>query len=163
MASPLILINLVLKGEPVPFQRARANGAHRYNDPKYADYKKALANVIKGYYANLRADVIQVKEPGRREYIKQNRFGLILLVYQVKDKGDRDNYTKTVQDALQDSGVIGDDVQIDWGFEAKFVDADAPRIEMILIRSPQHWSKMIKIIVNYIKATVRTCDDLFNY
>jgi len=50
------------------------------------------------------------------------------------NRGDIDNFIKTVQDALQDAGVVADDAQIDSVSGVKLIDKNNPRIEIELIK-----------------------------
>jgi Holliday junction resolvase RusA-like endonuclease len=119
-------------GEPVPFQRPRFNGKFVFNDKRYSNYKSNFSAAIKHYFEN---DIKPSPKTGTKEralFLNQNRYRLKVKAYRSANRGDIDNFIKTVQDALQDSGLIADDAQIDKVVGTKFIDKINPRIEFIL-------------------------------
>lgn len=88
---------------PIPFVRARSNGSHRFDDPRYAQFKKELAYYAKEamgrtppYTFPVRADVTIYKK--RHDVWSKNW-------------GDIDNFVKAVFDAL--NGIVFvDDAQV---------------------------------------------------
>ena len=130
------MIEITFTGEPVPAQRTRtAKGGHRYTPKKYKAYKSDLINHIENKYSHLKK-LVPSKEnkKERTKYFKENRFYISLAVYRSKSYGDADNFLKAVQDALEQSGVIGNDSQIDDGDFRKRVDKNNPRIEFKLTK-----------------------------
>ncbi len=68
----------------------------------------------------------------RSDYLANNRYALIVKVYRSVNRGDLDNYVKTVLDAMQDAGLFADDSQIDRITGEKFIDRENPRIVFTL-------------------------------
>lgn len=126
--------NLTFHGEPVPFQRPRFNGKFVFNDKRYSNYKAQLAGEIKYQFAQF----IQLPPPAntkeRSLFLQANRYRLKVKAYRSRNTGDVDNFLKTVQDALQDSGLIFDDSQLDKVIAEKFIDRMMPRIEFTLTK-----------------------------
>jgi Holliday junction resolvase RusA-like endonuclease len=153
----MILIEMIYDGlPPVPAMRARSSQKtnRHYTPKKYADYKRALANAVRSRYCQLVNSVPQTGTKERSKYLKDNRLGLLLLVYRAENRGDCDNFTKSVQDALQDSGVVGDDSQIDWNFCAKLTDKTRPRVEFILCKSPDNFLDWVLLAYNTLRVMV---------
>ena len=127
-----MIIEFTFGGEPVPAMRPRVAGRRAYTPPKYKKYKEALANAIKKEYGYFSWDIPEPNSKERTKYLANNRYILSVNVYRRTNRGDADNFLKSVQDALQDSGVIADDSQIDRATVEKFIDKENPRIELIL-------------------------------
>lgn len=131
-----IALRVIYRKEPVPAQRPRFDSVRgrTYTPAKYDKYKRGLAKAIQ-----LQAGpFIPPPAPGSKERakeLKQNRYFLTLMVYRKRNVGDGDNYLKSVQDALQDAGVIIDDSQIDIALvDKRFIDKVDPRVELELIQ-----------------------------
>jgi Holliday junction resolvase RusA-like endonuclease len=125
-------LKFTFQGEPVPAKRPRVTKFGTYTPKEYKDYKSDLIEAIKkdfGFY------VWDIPEPGTKErthYLKNYRYRLDLNIYTSKDSGDYDNYAKSVGDALEQAGIIGNDKQIDEAHIFKAIDKDNPRIEITL-------------------------------
>lgn len=120
---------------PVPFKRVRARGNQYFNDPKYVAYKTAVKNRLRGMFPHL-VQKFPIGSDERKKHIQQNKYLLLLLTFEEKDNADDDNFRKTIQDALQESGIVVDDRQIRGGFTFTLVDKKNPRIELALIKLP---------------------------
>lgn len=131
---------LIHHGNPVPFTRPRFHKGRGFNDPRYENYKKALAGAIYGEFFPYIQPAPEKGSPERSRFLNFNRFNLEVKAYRAKNTGDVDNYIKTVQDALQDSGLILDDSQIDKVVGEKFIDKFHPRIEFVLTQT-QSWEQ----------------------
>lgn len=125
-------ISFTYPGNPVPFSRPRFNGKHGYNDPKYSQYKRSLSRAINAAYGYITWGIPPAGDKNRSKYLAANRYHLTVRAYRSENRGDVDNFVKTVQDALQDAGVIADDCQIDSISAEKFLDKANPRIEFEL-------------------------------
>lgn len=120
--------------------RPRFHGKRGFNDPRYENYKKALSM---GIYAQFFIHVKKAPETGSKErsrFLNFNRYTLDVKAYRSRNTGDVDNYVKAAQDALQDSGLILDDCQIDRITGEKFIDKFRPRLEVILVQT-QSWEQ----------------------
>jgi len=135
MSEPLFTLEFT--GAPVPAMRPRFTRAgNTYNDPTYQHYKAALASQFRRANPFLTADIPERNTKQRGKWLASHRYELSVQVYTATRRGDLDNYVKTVQDAMQDAGVIGDDVQID-GYRQPFfktLNKDNPRIVVTLWR-----------------------------
>lgn len=118
---------------PVPWQRARSVGKVRFNDPKYSEYKTALANAIKSAFCRHVILIPKVGDPTRKKHLNEVKYFLIQNTFISADRGDDDNYRKTLEDALQQSGLIADDKQIRGALTFTLIDKENPRVEFILI------------------------------
>lgn len=125
-------ITMTYPGNPVPFSRPRFNGKQSFNDPKYAQYKRSLSAFINREYGYFAWDIPKAGDKKRSKYLAANRYHLTVRAFRDENRGDVDNFLKTVQDALQDAGVIADDSQIDSIKAEKFIDKENPRIEFEL-------------------------------
>lgn len=131
------ILEFTFYGEPVPAMRPRLGRNGTYNDPKYSDYKRALAEAIKAEFGFWAWGIPPAEETtARKKYLKNHRYALSLAVYRTNDRGDLSNFVKCVEDALQDAGVFANDSQIDSYLEPFFktIDKENPRIELKLIR-----------------------------
>lgn len=128
------LIHYTFPGIPIPAPRPRSGRHGVYNPSHYTVYKRALAEAIRSAYPDVVASVPSEREKCRTKWLATNRYHLVVTVYRAKRTGDWDNYAKTVCDALQDAGVIGNDNQIDAGGVILITDKADPRIEIWLNR-----------------------------
>jgi Holliday junction resolvase RusA-like endonuclease len=143
----ICIIEMTFLGVPVPAARTRSSQAgHHYTPAKYKNYKKALSLAIAKEYPDLIASVPPPGDKKRGRYLAENRFGLVMRTYRIENRGDDDNFRKTLQDALEQSGVIGNDAQIDWGFSSKEMDAGNPRIEFSLYLMPYKKPNLLNIL-----------------
>lgn len=137
---------------PVPAARTRSTKhGHHYTPKQYKDYKKALADAIAAKYWNLVELVPPVGNPKRSKFLKYNKYCLLLNVFRVADQGDKDNYEKSVMDALGDSGVFANDKQVLSGFTTLFIDAKNPRVEIVLAKLPPDTDKVGNVIFKEMK------------
>jgi Holliday junction resolvase RusA-like endonuclease len=128
----MLILEFTFYGEPVPFQRPRFNGRFAFNDTRYSAYKKDLATAVQ---KECRGQITPAPEPNtkaRSLFLNTNRYKLRVRAYRSRNTGDVDNFVKTVLDALQDSGVIADDCQVDKIIGEKFIDKVCPRISFLL-------------------------------
>lgn len=125
-------LELTHLGEPVPASRPRFAKGRTYNDPKYTKYKKALIKALKEQYGFWAWDIPSAGDKARSKYLAKYRYELIVNVYRSKNTGDIDNHVKSVMDSLTQSGVIGDDSQIDKVIANKFIDKNKPRVYLAL-------------------------------
>lgn len=130
------LIEFIYPGEPIPATRPRRSDSGGMFTPEpYRSYKEALAEAL---YLNFRQGKIPLPPTSvpyeRQKYIKKNRYSLSVKVYRSKNVGDVDNYYKCISDAIQDSGLIVSDSQIDECYCIKLIDKVNPRIELELKR-----------------------------
>lgn len=129
------MIDFVFHGEPVPAQRTRSSNGRHYTPEKYAEYKKALAAALHAEYAYCTWDIPAQDEPTRRKkWIKSNRYKLRAHVYRSIQRGDWDNFGKSISDAIEQAGIIANDCQIDWAEIRLLSDNKAPRVEFWLER-----------------------------
>lgn len=117
--------------------RPRFNGKRAFNDPKYSAYKKGLAaglNAVAGFFS---WDFPAPASKERSKWLQENRYQLAVQVYSSARRGDLSNFIKCIEDALQDAGVIADDVQIDGYLEPTFktIDKANPRVEIQLYKA----------------------------
>lgn len=119
-------------GEPVPASRPRVTKFGAYNSAKYTAYKSSLIQAIKKDFGFYTWDIPKPGDKDRSKFLKNNRYSLTLEVFTLTDKGDFDNYAKSVSDALEQAGIIGNDKQIDEAHIFKTVDKDNPRISITL-------------------------------
>lgn len=125
-------INFTFYGNPVPAQRPRFGGKSKrpYTPEAYRIYKNQLRQALLKEYPPLQ----QITDDKlKRKYKRDTRYRLTVLAYRADNRAcDGDNILKTAQDALQDSGVIFDDSQIDDARVLKSVDTKNPRLTLIL-------------------------------
>ena len=126
--------SLIFHGEPVPNFRPRFNGKFAYNDKRYMNYKAQLAAEIKYLFREYITRPPAPNTPARSQYLQANRYKLSVKAFRSCNRGDVDNFLKTIQDALQDSGLILDDSQLDKVIAEKFIDKMRPRIEFTLTK-----------------------------
>lgn len=127
-----INISFVYPGAPVPAMRPRHSQKGTYNPKQYTNYKKALAQAIRQKFGDLAQQVPPAGSKERSRYLKERRFRLIVEVHRTARRGDADNFLKTVQDAIQQAGIIGDDSQLDEVYCRKYIDKQNPRIGFAL-------------------------------
>lgn len=73
----------------------------------------------------------------RAKFLKEHKgiiYSLVVNVYEEREKGDADNYLKTVQDALQGADIIPNDRKIKAALVHLYVDPVRPRIEIKELR-----------------------------
>jgi Holliday junction resolvase RusA-like endonuclease len=117
------VIGLIHPGEPIPAKRARVTRWGTYTPPDYAQYKKNLAEAIQARFV--------------QDGDKDSRYKLVVDAYRSNRRAvDVDNLAKSVMDALQDSGVILNDSQIDELVCRKHYDPKCPRVEFVLEQVP---------------------------
>src|SRR5687768_6506359 len=114
MKYKLAVLDFEFPRPPVPASRPRVTRTgHAFTDPKYAAYKKALTAALYDRFGYFCWDFPPPGSKERSKWLKNNRYKLVLNVYQDTNRGDIDNFAKTAMDALTQAGVIADDVQID--------------------------------------------------
>lgn len=129
------LIEFVFQGSPVPYTRYNKDARWREQVQRYYEYKSDLARALKAEFGYFAWDIPDAG-PARAKYIKSHRYDLSLRVYREADRGDLDNFAKAVADALQDAGILANDVQID-GYALPFeklIDKTNPRVEIALFQ-----------------------------
>jgi Holliday junction resolvase RusA-like endonuclease len=107
------MFSVYLDITPVASPRPRVTRFVTYMPAKYTDYKALLVQAIlkvKGVKKAL--PPVSTKE--RKHWVRANRYQLCIDVGQPDWRGtDVDNYAKSVMDALEESGVLHNDNQID--------------------------------------------------
>lgn len=114
------MIELTYHGQPIAFQRPRYDSRnHRsFNSTRYSNAKKAMA------------DFIRTNAPGA--YFDCPLRLLVNFYRQDRRAVDLDNLVKALCDALQDSGVIKNDSQIEWLWAKRIYDKHNPRTHFVL-------------------------------
>lgn len=128
----LLTLQFTFPGNPVPAMRPRLGRHRTYNPPVYTRYKTALVQALKKAFGHLALDIPPTGTKQRGHYLASHRYRLVVEVYRVARKGDADNYLKTVQDAIQQAGIIGDDSQVDEVYCRKHIDRENPRVAFVL-------------------------------
>lgn len=132
-ANPMS-ISFVFPGAPVPAMRPRHSRNGTYNPKRYTAYKKAFSEALKQKFGHLAKQVPPAGSKERTAYLASHRYRLIVEVHRLACRGDADNFLKTVQDAIQQAGIIGDDSQFDEVYCRKLMDKQNPRISFCLER-----------------------------
>lgn len=129
----LLALHFEFQGEPIPAARVRATkSGHVYTPAKYATYKSALITALKNQFGD---SIPTPPSPGSKQrspWLATHRYRLIVEIYRSVNRGDADNFLKTVQDAIQQAGLIGDDSQLDEVYCRKHIDKDNPRMAFVL-------------------------------
>lgn len=127
-------INFTFKGEPVAAQRPRYDRRNNrtYTPTTYLNYKKKLSTAIRRECNHLIGKIPKAGTSERSKYLAENKYKLHVNVYRAANRGDIDNFIKSVMDAIQDAYIIGDDSQIYKLSGEKFIDKENPRVEFEL-------------------------------
>jgi Holliday junction resolvase RusA-like endonuclease len=146
-------VRFVIPGEPVSWKRAKRGNGFSYTDPK----DKAHREKIRAYARN--AGV-------RRPFTGEVRLDVLVFTSLPpldRRVGDRDNYLKGVQDALQGIAVR-DDRQFCDGRTLKAQDASRPRTEVVIQPLPEPeavtWDEAVQQAEDARLAELRTGKDL---
>lgn len=132
-----MLVEFTFPGPPVPASRPRVTRTgHAFTEPKYAEYKKALATALKAEYGYFAWDIPAPGSKERSKWLKANRYTLTVKAFINPDRGDVDNYLKCAADAITQAGLIGDDSQIIIMTGMKYPDKQNPRLEITLEKMP---------------------------
>lgn len=98
------ILEMQILGEPIGY-KAAIKGEHGFYSPKsYAAFKERVCDEI--IYHKLQSGFHMA------DSTKHDRYALAVVVYRSRDTGDLDNFTKPVQDCLQETGIIWNDKQI---------------------------------------------------
>lgn len=118
--STLLIRDFTFIGPPVPYVRMTRTGIWTKAAQNYLGYKEALAEALKSKYPALvlpePPPTSQKKE--RAAYNKEHRqatYELEVHVILHRERGDGDNYFKTVADALEHAGILWNDKRIKRG------------------------------------------------
>jgi Holliday junction resolvase RusA-like endonuclease len=110
------VVRFFFPGEPVPAARPQGGKWGYYTPAKYRAYKSRLVSYIRSHYiTNLISAPSTVNKSLRAKFLKQQKgvkYLFNLIVYPKYDRGDWDNYGKSVCDALEQSELIFNDKQI---------------------------------------------------
>jgi len=149
----MILIDFTFdKIAPMPAARTRSTKlGHHFTPAKYRKYKTTLSTAIAVQYPELVATVPCAGTTERAKFLRDNKYCLLLKIYRAENRGDKDNYEKSVMDALGDAGVFANDSQVVCGFSAMFIDKAHPRVEFQLVRLPVFYEKTQADLVEYLK------------
>lgn len=117
-------------GEPVPAKRARVTRNGTFNPPEYTRYKRGLAITLRQEFE---AMLPQVLDKDRSKFIRHHRYWLEADFYLGHRRAmDADNLGKTLLDALQESGLILNDSQVDVLTCRKHLGSGQPRLEFTI-------------------------------
>lgn len=114
-----MILKFTVPGQPVPFQRAGANGKVRYTPKRYRVYKQLVGLVAQGAKA-------------RAKWPMDARYSLHLIAhFGDKIRRDVDNVAKSLMDGL--NGIAyADDHQVDELSAKKILGATDPRLEVVV-------------------------------
>lgn len=132
------MLSFSFPGEAVPY--VRMNHQNRWTDrvQNYLAYKRAFAGALAAAFPHLVDHGPPTEQKKERaawlKLHKNTQYHLTFKVYEAKEKGDWDNYGKTIGDALQDSGVIPNDKKIKAGSFEILIDPANPRVELTLTK-----------------------------
>lgn len=127
------MIELTMDGPPVPASRPKFYNGVAVTPKEYRQYKQALINALIEEYPEIRDQTLALQRLSayhRRK--KQKRYKLTGQLWLPHDKGDWDNYGKTIGDALEQAGMLTNDRLIDDGHIQKSFGSDNPRVYLRL-------------------------------
>lgn len=107
---------------PVGWKAPGCNHGRHFTPPRYADYKHMMIDHF--CYDRLAGKI----NPLEWDLKKTDRFNLDMEVFIKNDIGDRTNFQKGVEDALQEAGIIWNDKQVIDGRTKVTIDKTKPRI-----------------------------------
>lgn len=133
-------IKIILPIEPVPTPRPRVTRHHGkslvFYSKKYRDFKSTARTYLKHNYKNIRVDGDKLIHTDylcvftRPKYMYAKKYPDGLIPHQKRP--DRDNITKSIDDALQDGEIISDDSLI-WSNTTKKMYSERDKLGRIEI------------------------------
>lgn len=131
-ASPLS-ITFMYPGEPVPAMRPRVTRNGTYTPRAYLLYKRGLSVALRAAFGHLFPDVPASGTRARSQFLARHRYRLAADFHLGNRRPvDGDNLLKALLDAVQDSGLILNDSQVDEVSARKHIDPQNPRVEFTL-------------------------------
>jgi Holliday junction resolvase RusA-like endonuclease len=128
-----LLVAFTYPGQPVPAMRARVTSRGTFNPEKYTRYRRGLAIAIRSEFQHLIPDAPVPGSKARAAFLRAHRYRLIADFYLEDHRPvDSDNLAKCLMDALQDSGIIQNDSQIDETTIRKHHGHESPRVVFTL-------------------------------
>ena len=108
--------------------RTNTKTGSSYNDKRYTEYKKVLANHIKSQYPGLFLYMTGLSKQEKSDFLSKYHFIMNGFARIHKDVGDADNYCKPVMDALEQCGIVVNDKKIKPYFPHIFDKSKQPGI-----------------------------------
>ncbi len=135
------VLELILKGRPMPYKRVRGHNGRFMNPKEYTDYKRRIgAEALKQSWAQ---NWDQAPPKGtdiyKKVYLKKARYVFSASIRRHKDTGDLSNYIKAIEDAIQDVGIIGDDKLIKHYKNCSFEKIPTKIDECIIVKLERYY------------------------
>lgn len=108
---------------PVAATRPRICRGRAYNDEKYSEYKAWLSQRIRQRFPHLviKWPTNEKAKAALRKAELKKRYIISYTICIDKDTGDRDNYDKTICDAIEQAGIIANDKTIKFSSDCAVV------------------------------------------
>lgn len=150
-------IEFTFIGEPVPAVRMTQNALWRDDAQEYLGYKKAvIAELQRQYPESILPIPSTLKKKERRQFLSQYKevyYHLDWIVMESRQKGDEDNYLKTIQDIIQGASFIVNDKKIKTNKGGAWVNEKCPYMWFKLsITDPKQILKFLMEMPSYTPA-----------